>query len=62
MRISARIQNIRDRHEVSLQTNEQAHSITISPKPSGYGSSANGANCFFWRWQPVTAMISIAKL
>jgi organic hydroperoxide reductase OsmC/OhrA len=42
MNISAKVENSQGKHEVSLRTNDQTHSITIPPKSSGYGSSANG--------------------
>ena len=47
MRISARVENSKDNHHVTLQTNESAHSIAIPPKPAGYGSSANGGELLF---------------
>ena len=42
MKISARIQNSKDNHQATLQTGENVHSISIPPKSSGFGSSANG--------------------
>ena len=42
MQIRARVQSRRDQHEVTLATNGASHSLTIAPKPSGYGSSTNG--------------------
>src|SRR3954449_5668154 len=42
MRISAQIHNQEGQHEVRLTTNDQSRSLTIPPKPSGFGSSANG--------------------
>ena len=42
MRISARVENSKDNHQVILQTNDNVHTIVIPPKPTGYGSSANG--------------------
>jgi len=42
MKINARIQNSEGSHTVVLQTAENAHSIEIPPRPSGFGSSANG--------------------
>lgn len=47
MRISARIENSKDNHQVTLQTNENVHSLVIPPKPTGYGSSANGGELLF---------------
>jgi len=32
---------------VTLQTNDNAHSIVIPPKTTGYGSSANGGELLF---------------
>ena len=42
MKIKARIQNSRNDHQVTLQTEQNVHSIDIPPKASGFGSSANG--------------------
>jgi uncharacterized OsmC-like protein len=47
MKISARVENSRDNHQVTLQTNDTVHSIHIPSKPSGYGSSANGGELLF---------------
>jgi uncharacterized OsmC-like protein len=47
MKISARIENSKDNHQVTLQTNDNVHSILIPPKPTGYGSSANGGELLF---------------
>ena len=47
MKISARVENSRDNHQVTLQTNDNVHSITIPPKATGYGSSANGGELLF---------------
>ncbi len=47
MKISARVENSRDNHQVTLQTNDNVHSISIPPKPTGYGSSANGGELLF---------------
>ena len=47
MKISARIENTKDNHQVTLQTNDHVHSIAIPPKPTGYGSSANGGELLF---------------
>lgn len=40
MKITAPIQNTH--HHITLSTNDNAHSITIPPKATGYGSRANG--------------------
>jgi organic hydroperoxide reductase OsmC/OhrA len=42
MNISARVTSRRGAHDVTLATDGNAHAIAIPPKPSGYGSSANG--------------------
>jgi organic hydroperoxide reductase OsmC/OhrA len=42
MQISAKVSNSYGEHQVTLATNGNAHSIVIPPKPSGFGSSANG--------------------
>ena len=47
MKISARIENRKDHHQVTLQTNDGIHSIVIPPKSTGYGSSANGGELLF---------------
>ena len=47
MRISAKVENSKDNHQITLQTNENVHSIVIPPKPTGYGSSANGGELLF---------------
>jgi len=47
LKISAQVNNSKDRHEISLKTNDNHHSITIPPKPTGYGSSANGGELLF---------------
>lgn len=47
MKISAKIENSRENHQVRLQTNNNVHSIHIPPKAAGYGSSANGGELLF---------------
>ena len=47
MKITAKIENSKDSHQVTLQTNGNFHSIVIPSKPSGYGSSANGGELLF---------------
>lgn len=47
MKISARVENSKDHHQVTLQTNDTVHSILIPPKSTGYGSSANGGELLF---------------
>jgi len=43
VRISARVENSEGKHHVTLTSDNRVHSIHIPPKPTGYGSSANGA-------------------
>jgi uncharacterized OsmC-like protein len=45
--ISARVNNSKDNHQVTLETNGSGHSIVIPPKASGFGSSANGGELLF---------------
>jgi uncharacterized OsmC-like protein len=47
MKISAHVENSKDNHQITLQTNGNVHSIVILPKPTGYGSSANGGELLF---------------
>jgi uncharacterized OsmC-like protein len=47
MQISARIENARGEHKVSLSTNDHQHSLTILAKPEGFGSSVNGGELLF---------------
>ena len=47
MKISARVQNSEGQHHIRLSTNETVHSIVIPPRPSGFGSSANGGELLF---------------
>ena len=47
MRISAHVKNSHNHHHVTLATNDTVHSITIPPKCTGYGSSANGGEVLF---------------
>lgn len=47
MKISAKVQNSAGQHHVTLRTNDNVHSLTIPPKPAGFGSSANGAELLF---------------
>ena len=42
MLIQASVENERGRHGVVLTTNGNAHSLSISPRASGFGSVANG--------------------
>ena len=47
MRISARVENSHNNHQVTLRTNDQSHSLVIPPKPIGFGSSTNGGEILF---------------
>lgn len=47
MKITAKVENSKNNHHVTLQTNDRVHSITIPPQPTGYGSSANGGELLF---------------
>lgn len=47
MKITAKVENSKDNHQVTLQTNGNVHSIVIPPKPTGFGSSANGGELLF---------------
>jgi organic hydroperoxide reductase OsmC/OhrA len=45
--ISARIENQKGQHFVALRTDGREQSLMISPKPDGFGSSANGGELLF---------------
>ena len=47
MKITAKVENSKDHHQVILQTNDNMHSIVIPPKSTGFGSSANGGELLF---------------
>ena len=47
MKIQAHVENSQNQHQVTLTTNGNSHSITIPPRPSGLGSSANGGELLF---------------
>lgn len=47
MKVSAQVKSSEGSHEVYLKTNNNAHSIEIPPKASGFGSSANGGELLF---------------
>jgi uncharacterized OsmC-like protein len=47
VKISAQVQNSPGQHQTTLATEGKTHSITIPPKASGYGSSANGGELLF---------------
>lgn len=45
--ISAAVDNSHNAHDVQLTTNDSTHAISVPPKASGYGSSANGGEMLF---------------
>lgn len=47
MRIGARVQSSEGKHQVSLHTNGVSHELSILPKATGFGSSANGGELLF---------------
>lgn len=47
MKVIAKVQNSEGQHHVSLSTNDNVHSLTIPPKSTGFGSSANGGELLF---------------
>jgi len=47
MKIRAKVENSKDNHQVTLQTNDNVHSIVIPPTSTGYGSRANGGELLF---------------
>jgi organic hydroperoxide reductase OsmC/OhrA len=47
MKFSASLDNREGFHQVTLKTGEKAHSISIPPRSSGFGSSANGGELLF---------------
>jgi uncharacterized OsmC-like protein len=47
MKITAKVENSKDNHQVTLQTNDNVHSIIIPSRSTGYGSSANGGELLF---------------
>ncbi len=47
MKIAARVENREGIHHVTLATDGRTHSIEIPPKPTGFGSSANGGELLF---------------
>lgn len=47
MKISAQVQNSQGSHKVTLRTNDNEHALDIPPRPTGFGSSANGGELLF---------------
>jgi organic hydroperoxide reductase OsmC/OhrA len=47
MKVRAKVQNSEGQHHVTLRTNDNVHSLAIPPKPTGFGSSANGGELLF---------------
>lgn len=47
MKIIAQVYNSEGNHQVILKTENNSHSVNIPPKPSGFGSSANGGELLF---------------
>jgi organic hydroperoxide reductase OsmC/OhrA len=47
MKISAVVQNSEGQHHIKLRTNDTEHSLSIAPKPAGFGSSVNGGELLF---------------
>lgn len=47
MNISARIENRSGSHSITLATNGSEHTLSIAPKPEGFGSSVNGGELLF---------------
>lgn len=47
MKISATLENSKDRNAVLVSTNGHAKRLDIGPKPDGFGSSVNGGELLF---------------
>lgn len=47
MNISAHITSKKGEHKVSVRTGDAERSLTIPPKPDGFGSSVNGGELLF---------------
>jgi organic hydroperoxide reductase OsmC/OhrA len=47
MKIVAQLQNSQGKNEVILKTDDAAHPLSIPPKATGFGSSANGGELLF---------------
>ncbi len=47
MKIVSTVESSGGRHTADVSTNNQSKSLTIAPKPDGYGSSINGGELLF---------------
>lgn len=47
MKVSAKVQNSKGQHHVTLSTNDNVHNLVIHPKSTGFGSSTNGGELLF---------------
>ncbi len=47
MKIVATVDSSKGKHGVTLQTNGNAHSLTIAPKTTGFGSGTSGGELLF---------------
>jgi organic hydroperoxide reductase OsmC/OhrA len=47
MKIRAHVHNGRNDHQVTLRTDDHSHAISIPPRATGFGSSANGGELLF---------------
>jgi uncharacterized OsmC-like protein len=47
IRIAAQLTNQQNDHQITVQTNNNQQSLTIPPKATGFGSSANGGELLF---------------
>ena len=47
MKITSQVDNSEGHHQITLRTNDNIHSITIPPRSTGFGSSANGGELLF---------------
>jgi hypothetical protein len=62
MKVNARVESHRGAHQVTRRTDNQQHPLSIAPKLSGFGSSANGASSSRWRWPLATDSVSVAVM
>ena len=47
MNISARVENARGEHRVTVRTDGHSKAVAIPPKPDGFGSAVNGGELLF---------------